>query len=70
MNSVRIDGIKYGNVVYKRQDNLSSEPRIRKIREAVKTARFLVRKFNGTTFKAHDDDWTAAEVATFNMDRA
>ena len=25
LNNVRIDGIKYGNAVYKRQDNLSSE---------------------------------------------
>ena len=50
LNSVRIDGIKYGNAVYKRQDNLSSEPRIRKIRKAVKDAQELVRKYKGRSF--------------------
>ena len=50
LNSVRIDGIKYGNAVYKRQDNLSSEPRIREIRKAVKDAQELVRKYKGRSF--------------------
>ena len=44
LDSLRIDGVKYGNVVYNRQDNLSSEKRIREIEKVVEEAVEL--KFN------------------------
>jgi len=44
LGSLRIDGVKYGNVVYNRQDNLSSEKRIREIEKVVEEAVKL--KFN------------------------
>ena len=38
LNSLRIDGIKYGDKIYHRQDNLSSEPRLRSIMEGIEEA--------------------------------
>ena len=66
LNSVRIDGIKYGNAVYKRQDNLSSEPRIREIEEVVKEAVELKHHYKprrtNSTFTPHKTVGEAREV--------
>lgn len=50
IDTLRIDSVKYGDVVYKRQDEYSSDVRIRLIRETIELMDNLYNLWNGTGF--------------------